>query len=85
MVNDKLPQTFRGKRSKHNDYICDCCHGLGYVVKFEMPITLYYDGKHLTTRYKIIWICDECRIKLIDALQNPVMEELIPENEKVDE
>lgn len=67
-ADEKIPAKITGARSKYNNCCCDMCHGLGYVVKIRYPRTLYYDGKKLEPRYNELWICDECRAKLIDAL-----------------
>lgn len=48
--------------------ICNCCHGIGSVLQFEIPSTLFHNGKTLTTKYRTIWICPECLEKLKKAL-----------------
>ena len=65
---DRLDVTFKAVESRQNNCICDCCHGSGRVLKLRMPRTLYHDGRALTTKYSDLWICNECRIKLMAAL-----------------
>ena len=67
-MDDKLNVAFPCAKSEYDNCVCDCCHGTGRVLKIQLPTTLYYDGKSLTTKYRHFWICDECREKLITAL-----------------
>ena len=68
MSEDKLDVSFEATKSKHDNCACTCCHGIGSVLKIRMPETLYHDGRKLPTKYSNLWICDNCREKLVAAL-----------------
>lgn len=59
---------FNGRFSESKYCGCDGCHTVNRVVKLELPITKYYDGKSLETKYRGYWLCDECRIALTNLL-----------------
>lgn len=61
--------------SDYDSCQCDACHAVGRVCKIDLPETHYgLAGKGLTTEYNPYWLCDDCRQKLIEALQNPTPE-----------
>ena len=66
--SDFIPANIKAERSEYNNCICEMCHGTGYVTKISYPITLYHDGKKLSQKKHSIWLCDECRDKLMKAL-----------------
>jgi len=66
---DVLNVKFPSEKSKHGGCSCDCCHGVSNVLKLKLPYTKYHDGKNLSTKYNDWWICDDCRVKLIKALE----------------
>lgn len=56
------------------DAECNMCNGLGHVAKITYPITLYYktgkgNERKLMPKYNEIWICDDCRLELIEILK----------------
>ncbi len=65
---DKLEVSFKATTSEFDNCICSACHATERVVKVILPRTLYYDGKNLSTKYDRYWLCESCRIKLINAL-----------------
>lgn len=70
--DEKIPSVISGKRSEYSNCCCDMCHGLDYVAKIKYPITNYYKAtkyRELQAEYHEIWICDECRKKLIGILE----------------
>jgi hypothetical protein len=68
-MDERLKVSFDSKHSDYEGCLCACCHGTGKVLKVMMPSTLYHDGKQLTVKYSPLWICDDCREKLLRALQ----------------
>ena len=64
---------YSATRSMYNNCLCDACLEEGYVTKLVYPRTRYYDGKVKTQRHYELWICDNCKVKMIEALQNPVV------------
>lgn len=69
MANDRKKAEFISRISQANNCLCDACHGLGQVIKLEVPTTKYYDGIHLATKVRSYWLCRECRDKLVKALE----------------
>lgn len=70
-TEERIPAVISGARSEYDNCSCDMCHGLGYVAKVKYPITGYSRKdryKTLRQAEHTIWICDECRRKLIDIL-----------------
>ena len=65
MANDVL---FEAERLKGENKCCDCCFTIGKVTKLKIPVTKYYNHRTLETIYNEYWFCDECKIKLINAL-----------------
>ena len=68
---ERKPQTYKAARSRYDNCVCDSCFGIGTVTKFKLPYTCYHDRRHLTTKHTSYWICDECKQRLIEALENP--------------
>ena len=60
---------FPAKMSTCDNCVCSACHNVGEVIKLKIPETKYFDGKKLTTRYGELWLCMDCRKKLIRALK----------------
>jgi len=73
---DKLDVTFQGTVSKYENCMCSCCHDSEKVLKLQIPETLYFDGKSLSTKYHDVWVCKSCAQKMIGEL-----EKLIPQPE----
>ena len=69
MESERKTVFFESTISDHNYCMCDACHGIGYVVKLELPRTRYYDGSHLSVKYHTYWLCRDCRDKLVKALE----------------
>jgi hypothetical protein len=69
MTKDKLDVDFVAVKSNHDNCSCDCCHGLGKVIKMRIPEAKYHDGNGLTTKYHNWWMCEECWEKLIKAVE----------------
>ena len=69
MDDERLSVEFTSEMSKNDNCMCDCCHGLGKVLKLKLPRTEYFNGKKLSTEYRNFWICDDCRMKLNEALR----------------
>jgi len=65
---------FKARNSRYENCFCDGCHANGSVIKLELPRTLYYDGKHLSTQYKGYWLCQKCVDKLKKAMETPEAE-----------
>jgi hypothetical protein len=67
---ERLPDVkFTAARSKCDNCLCTACHGDNYVTKIEYPVTLYHDRRNLTTKYKPLWLCDECMRKMLTAIR----------------
>lgn len=67
---ERLPDVrFTAERSAFDNCLCTACHGDNYVTKIEYPVTLYHDGGNLTTKYKTLWLCDECLRKMLTAIR----------------
>ena len=62
---------FLGQLSKHSHCQCDGCFLIGKVVKLSIPRTQCYDATHLTTRYTVMWLCENCQRKLANAIEHP--------------
>lgn len=62
---------FKAWSSKAENCFCGGCHALGSVVKLKLPMTLYYDGKRLSTKYRNYWLCQKCLDKLRKAMDDP--------------
>lgn len=60
---------FPAKMSTYDNCVCNACHNVGKVIKLEIPETKYFDGNNLTTNYTELWLCMDCRKKLIQALK----------------
>ena len=69
MTNERKESKFPSSISQYNNCVCDACFGVSQVIKLEMPITKYHNGKKLTTNYHSYWLCRECRDKLVKALE----------------
>ena len=63
-----LTVKFSSEVSGADNCMCHACHHIGRVVKLKLPLTMYHDGKRLSTTYSNYWLCFNCREKLIDAL-----------------
>lgn len=57
-----------GARSPYANCICTCCHNTGEVVMIDIPTTKYDKKGLLKANYDQIWLCDDCRNKLLLAL-----------------
>ena len=68
MANDRKNIKFLSHISEYNNCVCDACFGISQVIKLEVPVTKYHDGKNLTTSYHPYWLCRECRDKLVKTL-----------------
>ena len=60
---------FKSVLSTADNCICNACHGSGQVMQLSLPETLYFDGKHLTTKHTPYWVCRSCRDNLVKALE----------------
>lgn len=60
---------FKATMSKADNCICTACFAKGRVIKLQLPETCYHNGGPLSTKYTNYWLCDECRVKLIRALE----------------
>lgn len=72
--DEYIPAVISAQRSKADNCCCNLCFKLSYVTKLNYPTTGYYKiGKdkkrELSQERHEIWICDECRAKLIDVLE----------------
>ena len=68
MEIEKKEVRFAGTVSDAENCLCDCCHGYGTVLKMEIPQTMYFNGRWLTTQYHNAWICQSCAEKLTAVL-----------------
>ena len=68
MAIKRKESKFNSSISQYNNCMCDACFDVNQVIKLEMPITKYHNGKKLTTTYHPYWLCRECRDKLVKAL-----------------
>ena len=69
MANKKKDVNFPCEISSADNCICSACHGLGRVVKLQLPETLYHRmGEGLSTEYTSYWLCLNCRKKLMQSL-----------------
>lgn len=69
MANEKLKVEFKSKLSNYTNCVCNGCHGLGEVIRLELPNTYYRVDGILKTTYDNYWLCRECRDKLVKALE----------------
>lgn len=70
-MREKADVVFKSKMSISENCFCDACHDTGRVMKIKTPITKYYDGENLSTKYDDYWLCAPCRTKLSHALDWP--------------
>lgn len=68
MANEKLDVRFPASVSKADNCICTACHGIGSVIKLELPETLYFNKNGLSTEYSKYCLCNDCRKKLVNSL-----------------
>lgn len=68
MADERLVVEFPSEISTYRNCMCDACHGIGQVIKLELPQTKYFNGRVLSTRYDTYWLCPECRDMLVKAL-----------------
>mgnify|MGYP003288057619 CR=1 FL=1 len=59
---------FRAEISTADNCICNACHHIGWVIKLDLPETVYNNGGKLKTKYRPFWLCKNCRDKLVNAL-----------------
>ena len=62
---------FTSKISNSEYCSCSSCHNVEKVMKVSLPVTKYFDGKNLSTKYNEYWLCCKCRSKLSYALDFP--------------
>lgn len=67
-MSERFCVEFRSEVSKADNCICNACHHVGWVIKLEVPETMYGNGGKLRTKYRPVWLCRNCREKLVDAL-----------------
>ena len=79
-MSDKLDVKFTATESEHSNCICTCCHATDKVLKLNIPNTLYYDGKTLSTTYFGFWLCQTCREKLINAILGQPLKDMNSES-----
>ena len=79
-MTDYIPINPWSERSEYNNCMCDFCHNVTSVVKLHYQKTGYYlqkDGKRpLSQKECQVWICDDCRNKIIDCLVSKVKKEV---------
>jgi len=73
-MDEKLEVKFKSKLSSADNCFCTCCHDTGRVTKVRLPETKFHNGRNLTAKYQEYWLCEECRNKLMNALNNPEVE-----------
>lgn len=71
---DYLEASFGAEASKYNNCQCGGCHRVSYVLKLQIPRTLYHNGRELSTQYEALWLCKRCVDKLRAALDTPMGE-----------
>lgn len=68
---EKIIPRFKAEASNSKYCQCDSCREIGTIYRVNVPVTAYWDGRHLTQHDKIFWLCDTCRKRLIYALIHP--------------
>ncbi len=48
---------------------CSACFAVGKITVLVLPHTYFQCGKNLYTERKEYWLCDDCKKKLLAALQ----------------
>ena len=69
--NDRRDVFFEINISEYGNCFCSACHDTSRVTRITFPLTKYFDGKNLSTKYDEYWLCAKCRSKLADALNCP--------------
>ena len=69
MARERFCVEFRSVVGSVDNCICNACHHVGYVIKLELPETVYNNGGKLKTKYRPFWLCKNCRDKLVSALE----------------
>lgn len=64
----KAQVAFSAERRRADNCCCDACFALGQVTALTYPITRFFDGRNISTKHREMWLCDECRAKLVHAL-----------------
>lgn len=67
MLNDYIPSEIHATKSE-DPYWCEMCHKTAYITVLSYPITKNFEGGRLSQVRREIWMCDECREKVIKAL-----------------
>lgn len=79
-MSDKLDVKFTATESEQSNCICTCCHATDKVLKLNIPNTMYFDGKTLSTTYYGFWLCPTCRHKLIKSLLGQSIKDISSES-----
>ena len=69
MGNERFHVDFRSEISMADNCICNACHHVGWVIKLVVPETTYNNGGRLQTKYRPLWLCKNCRDRLVSALE----------------
>jgi uncharacterized protein YlaI len=65
-----IPADVTVKRSENSESICDMCHKLDSVTQLTYTIAKYFEQSQLKQVKRSLWMCDECREKVIKALES---------------
>lgn len=59
--------TFSGYTATSNTAVCDCCGAKGKITIIRYPQTSI-----TSTRYKELWLCNDCLMKLHNTVRHAV-------------
>lgn len=68
-LHDCIPADIGAVRSKE-PYWCEMCHKTEHVTILQYPITKNFGEGRLSQVRRELWMCDECREKVIRALMS---------------
>lgn len=64
------PSEITAQRSESSACICDMCHKLDSVTQLTYTVTKFFEQSRLKQVKRSLWMCDECREKVIKALES---------------
>ena len=60
---------------KRSSLTCDMCHATSPLIEVKIPVTKFFDGRKLSTRYNKLRMCESCHDKLVSAICIPFKKE----------
>ena len=66
-MRELVPSTITVKRSESKWCVCKLCGKVDFVTRIHYTLPKFTE--HGVQRHKRLWLCDECKQKLLDALR----------------